>query len=209
MRSLHLSVSLVRPKWLFGCCLAVALFALAFGVATPSQGHAATCGDVTMPDTITHGGTSLTLNGMGIRKATLLAVHVYVAGLYLPAKSNQAEAIIKADKPWSIQMHFVHSVDRDDIQDAWSEGFEKNIKHETAGMKDRIVKFNKMMPDLKSGDVLAFSYDGTGKTTVHLNGKSAGVIDGPDFSSALKAIWLGRSPPNSVLKSGLLGGACE
>lgn len=186
-----------------------AAFAILLGMLAPLGAGAATCGGVTLPDSVSHGGTSLPLNGMGIRKATMLAVHVYVAGLYLPAKSGHAESIIKENKPWSMQMHFVHSAGQDDIRNAWSGGFENNVGHEMAALRDRVEAFNKLMPDLKKGDVLAFSYDGKGETTVSINGKTSGAIGGADFASALKAIWLGSSPPNSDLKAGLLGGDCE
>jgi hypothetical protein len=36
-----------------------------------------------------------------------------------------------------------------------------------------------------------------------------GTLAGDDFSRALLSIWLGASPPNPELKSGLLGGTCD
>ena len=41
-----------------------------------------------MPESLALGDQAMTLNGMGIRKATMLKVKVYVAGLYLVGKSG-------------------------------------------------------------------------------------------------------------------------
>lgn len=42
-----------------------------------------------------------------------------------------------------------------------------------------------------------------------LDGTPRGTIPGDDFAAAFLAIWLGASPPNPQLRTGLLGGACE
>jgi hypothetical protein len=64
--------------------------------------HAASLAGVTLPDTAQVGGTTLVLNGLGLR--TKFVVKVYVAGLYLDKKSADADAIIKADAPKQIVM---------------------------------------------------------------------------------------------------------
>ena len=68
----------------------------------------------------------LVLNGMGVRKATLFKVKVYVAGLYLPESSSDAQAIIDQDRARHLTLHFVRDVDAGDIREAWQEGFAAN-----------------------------------------------------------------------------------
>ena len=44
-----------------------------------------------------------------------------------------------------------------------------------------------------------------GDTTLQLNGKQLGTIEGDDFGTALLLVWLGDKPPSDELKAGLLG----
>ena len=49
---------------------------------------------VQMPDQVQVEGKTLVLNGMGIRKATIFHVKVYIAGLYMEKKSADPKAIL-------------------------------------------------------------------------------------------------------------------
>ncbi|MGH7123758.1 MAG: chalcone isomerase family protein, partial [Stellaceae bacterium] len=83
------------------------LAALATVVAVQAPASAATCRDIQFPDSVKVGNADLVLNGLGIRKATLLRVKVYVAALYLPQKSGDASAIVSANGRWQLVLHFV------------------------------------------------------------------------------------------------------
>jgi hypothetical protein len=175
--------------------------------ALPALG--AECLDVQFPDSVKVGGTDLVLNGMGIRKATMLAVKVYVAGLYLPKKSSDGDAIVAANEPWELTLHFVHSADASDIQDAFDEGFEKAAGDNLDALKQRIETLKSQMTDFEDGQTLSYSYDPATGTVVDVNGKSGAPIEGADFAAALLKISVGPEPPNEDLKTGLLGGTCE
>jgi len=173
----------------------------------PSIG--ATCRDVQFPDTVTVGGSDLALNGLGIRKATLLQIKVYVAGLYLPQKSTYPGPILGADGSWQLVLHFVRDVGASDIRDALQEGFDKAVTDNIAALRSRIEALKDRMVDFKTGQILTFTHDRAAGVTVDVNGAVGPTIRGTDFATALLAIWLGRRPPNSDLKTGLLGGACQ
>ena len=158
-----------------------------------------------MDDEVTVSGSTLHLNGMGLRKK--LWVKVYVAGLYVPAKSDQAKTLINTDQPWRLKLSFVRSVDKGDMVSAWKDGFGENAKAQLPALKDRIETLNGAMEDLKEGNTLIFSYTPGKGTSVEINGKSSTIIEGADFASALLSIWLGN-PPNKEIKRGLLGGKC-
>lgn len=183
---------------------AVAL--LSFLCATPAL--AATCDDVPFPDTAPAGG-SLVLNGLGIRKATFLAVHVYVAGLYLPQKSSDAQKILAAHQPWQVVMLFERDVSASDMRGAFAEGFKKAAGNKLASLQDRITALNNQMTDVKKGQSISYVNDPAKGVTVTVAGKSGAPIAGEDFSTALMTIWIGAEPPNADLKSGMLGGKCE
>ena len=165
--------------------------------------HAASLAGVTLPDTEQVGNTKLVLNGLGVR--TKVIVKVYVAGLYLEQKSSDANAIIKADAPKRIVMHFVHNASQKQMADAFDDSFKDNSPDALKMMKADIDRLLAALEPVKPGDEMVFTYvPGTG-TTYALNGKDKLTIAGPAFGPVLFSVWLGPKPPNADLKKGMLG----
>ncbi len=161
-------------------------------------------GGVQMPDNIQVEGKALVLNGMGIREATIFNVDVYVAGLYLESKSQDANAILQSTQAKRLVLKFVRAVDRSDITNAWNEGFERNASGQLPALQDRINKLNSWMTAMAVGDSMQFTYlQGKGLEVV-VKGAAKGTIPGDDFARAFLSIWLSK-PPNKGLKAGLLG----
>jgi hypothetical protein len=174
------------------------VFVLAFG----AQALGATLAGVALPDTVEVAGQKLVLNGMGIRKATILKVKVYVAGLYLGSRSSDPKQILGATTK-RVVLRFVRDVDRNDIVKAWAEGFKKNGGSSPA-LAPRVAQLNGWMADMKEGKSLVFT-QAASSVEVSVAGVVKGKIQGDDFAAALFSIWLGPDPPNEELKSGLLG----
>jgi chalcone isomerase-like protein len=185
------------------------LATLAIATSVEAPAHAATCRDIQFADGVKVANADLVLNGLGLRKATLLRIKVYVAGLYLPRKTGDAAAILAANAPWQLVLHFVRDVDAGDIRDAFQEGFQKAAPEALASLQKRIAGLNAQMVDFKSGQSLTFTRNPATGVGVDVNGKGGSTLEGADFANALLAIWLGAKPPNEDLKTGLLGGACE
>lgn len=180
---------------------------LALMLLAPGRLRAAECVGVSFPDTVDVAGTSLKLNGLGLREATMLSVDVYVAGLYVEKSSPDGGKLAAADEKKKLVLKFVRNVGKADIAKAWSEGFEKNVK-DLAPLQKRIDELNGWMADMSKGDEIAFTYvPGTG-LSVEVKGDAKGTIPGGEFAAPFFAIWLGDSPPNAGLKKGLLGGGC-
>jgi len=175
-------------------------------MANPAD--AAECLGVKLSDGFKLGNESLVLNGLGARLATMLKVKVYVAGLYLEARSRDPRAIIATDQPRHLELHFLRDVDRNEITSAWTEGFKNNAGDKLASLANDIKTLNEAMTDLPTGSRLTFSYQPGAGTTVSIDDQTKAVIQGADFASALIAIWLGE-PPNEEIKTGLLGGECS
>jgi hypothetical protein len=166
-----------------------------------------TCEGVTLPRTVTVDGTTLNLNGLGIREASAFQVDVYVAGLYLETASTNAEEILASDTRKRIVLRFVHDVERQKIVDAFTEGFQNNGGG-AAGLAARRTQLMGWMTDMVVGNTMTFTYvPGTG-LTVNVNGSNKGTITGADFQRAFFALFIGPNPPNRGLKVGLLGGRC-
>jgi hypothetical protein len=176
-------------------------------MVNPVAMGASECAGVSSPDSISLADNELVLNGQGLRLATMLKVKVYVAALYVPERSDQAQALLQADQPWQLSLSFLRSVGADDMTEAWDEGFATNAKSELPALKERIAVLNSTMVDLEEGDTLVFSYVPATGTRVEVNGDDKASIEGKDFASALLSIWLGK-PPNKEIKRGLLGGEC-
>ena len=166
------------------------------------------CQGVTFPEQTQVQASPLTLNGLGLRQATMLKVNVDVAALYVAQKSTDANAILASNPPKQLVLHFVRDVDGADLKKAWDEGFANNAKAQVPALKERIEEFKGWMTSMKSGQQLTLTHKPGAGIEVNVNGPVQGTIAGDDFARALLAIWLGPKPPNPGLKAGLLGGPC-
>jgi hypothetical protein len=165
--------------------------------------NAASLAGVTLPDTATIGGKPLVLNGIGLRSEFM--VKVYVAGLYLPQKSSDASAIIKADEPKRLVMQFLHDASKKQMTDAFDESFKDNDASAEKAMKPDVDQLLGVLEDVKVGEQMVFTYiPGTG-TTVAIDGKDKLTVAGAPFSQLVFSVWLGPKPPTANLKKGVLG----
>lgn len=175
--------------------LAAALASAAPALAKGVQG-------VTFPDTATVGGTTVTLNGMGVRVAYIF-VKVYVAGLYLEKPTHDAQQAIQTDAAKRMLLQFLRDVTHEEMVDAMREGFAHTASAALQPQVDQFAGF--FTQPLVEGSQASFDYvPGTG-TTVTIGGQVKGTIPGVEFMRALWGIWLGDKPADANLKAGLLG----
>ncbi|MFZ0807509.1 MAG: chalcone isomerase family protein [Candidatus Sulfotelmatobacter sp.] len=172
-------------------------------LALASISHAGTLANVTLPDKVQAGGTTLVLNGMGLR--TKYMVKVYVAGLYLAQKSSDPAAILKADAPKCIVMHFVRGVSKIQITDGFTESFEGNTPDVAKTLKPEIDRLFGALDAVKDGDEIVFTYLPGAGTSLAITGKDKLTIASPAFAEMIFSVWLGPKPPNAALKKGILG----
>ena len=188
-----------------GCAAALLVAAL----AAPMTGQARTVEGVDLQDSVQVGGTSLTLNGAGLR-SKLGLVGVYVAALYLPQKSGDAEAIVKAREARRIVMKMRRGVSSSTMTDAFHEGVANNLdQQQLAALKPKLEALDRSFAsvnELKEGDEIDIDFSADGSTRVTYNGQQKDIIPGADLSEALLKIWLGKKPVQDDLKQELLGG---
>lgn len=177
--------------------LIIAIFAL------PAFSYAGTLNGVTLPDTVQAGSATLALNGLGLR--TKYMVKVYVAGLYVAQKSSDPNAILKADTPKRIVMHFVRDVSKSQLVDGFAESFENNTPDLVKALHPDIDHFFSALDSVKDGAELVFTYIPATGTSLAVAGKDKLTIPGPEFAQMLFSVWLGPKPPNAALKKGILG----
>jgi hypothetical protein len=160
---------------------------------------AATLAGLTLPDSAKVRDQTLVLNGMGLLSKK--GIKEYVAGLYLGQKSNNAEAIIEADAPKRIVLHFTREVDQEKLKKDIGGGFDVNAR---ATLKAQIDQFTSGLETLNAGEEMAITYlPGTG-TILAVKGKDKLTIPGLPFGQAVFVIWLGEKSPSTV-KKGILG----
>jgi Chalcone isomerase-like len=158
---------------------------------------------VTLPDTLKAGEKTLKLNGLGLRQKAIFKV--YVGALYLEAPSKDAEAILASDQPKAIRMHFLRDLSKAQLIEAFQEGFDANAKDKAAAQKANFAKMLALVPDVKEGETMTFTYVPGKGTTLQAGDKELGVFEGKDFAEAIFSIWLGPQPPSEGLKKGMLG----
>lgn len=178
----------------------IALFFLAL---LPMRGQAADLDGVTLPDHINIGGHSLVLNGLGIRKATIFGLHVYVAGLYLQQRDSSGEDILGNADPKYILIELKRSVSRDDIVEAWEDGLTLNVENPESYIL-RLNAVTEPMDDVLAGERVGILFE-KDRVEMEIPGNKKFTVDGENFGNVLLSIWLGKNPPNRSLKNGLLG----
>jgi hypothetical protein len=159
---------------------------------------AAELGGVTLADTLKAGDKTLKLNGLGLRKKSVFKV--YVGGLYLESPSKDAGAIITSDQAKAIQLHFLRDLTKAQLVEAFQEGFDANAK-DKAAQKAAFDKMLALVPDVKEGGTLTFTYVPGKGTTLQVGGKELAAFEGKAFADAVFSIWLG----SKELRKGMLG----
>ena len=182
--------------------LIIAIAALAVAVGA----FAVEVAGVKIDDKATVAGQELVLNGAGLR--TKVVFKVYVASLYVPAKTGSAAAVLEGASR-RIQINLMRDVSADEFVGALVDGMKANnspsefgaVKAET----DQFISIMKGAGAVKEKDVVTLDFVG-GATNVGMNGVAKGTIPGAAFNRALTKIWLGDQPVQADLKKALLGG---
>lgn len=188
--------------------LALSTLVLVLCAATASSASARECAGVRFADSVSVGGTTLVLNGVGIREATALQIDVYVAGLYVSQRGRGAEALLAPEAPRRVVMHMLRDVSREDAIEGFTTGLRRNSPNDFQALGPAIARLRSMVQPTREGDVVVITYVPGRGTEIEIAGRSRGVIEGELFGRAIFRNFIGPNPPNRGLRTGLLGGAC-
>ena len=191
-------------------CIACALGALALAAliqnfpALAEETPGPKVAGVTLPGRIEFEKESLVLNGTALRKVAL--IKIYVAGLYLPEKESDPNAIIASDEARSLVMHFLKDVDAKRLCEGWDHSLVDNTPNPSDELMEQFQILCSWMENAKDNERLAFRYVPGQGTTVELHGKIKGPMPGKEFADALFRTWLGpKAIPGEEFKQALLG----
>jgi len=176
--------------------------ALLLGLLALAPAWARTLAGVEMPDTVVVDGTTLQLNGMGLRQATALRIRAYVGGLYLEKPTHDAATVIDSHQLKRVTMQFLRNIDRNRLSSGWADSLRK-----VGGksMEPSITQFTSLIQDVRTGDTMSFTWRPGAGLEVAMNGTARGTVPGDDFARALFTVWFGPEPGDANLKRGMLG----
>ena len=176
--------------------------ALLLGPLALAPAWARTLAGVEMPDTVVVDGTTLQLNGMGLRQATALRIRAYVGGLYLEKPTHDAATVIDSHQLKRVTMQFLRNIDRNRLSSGWADSLRK-----VGGksMEPSITQFTSLIQDVRTGDTMSFTWRPGAGLEVAMNGTVRGTVPGDDFARALFTVWFGPEPGDANLKRGMLG----
>lgn len=163
---------------------------------------------VKVDDSTSVAGTTLTLNGAGIRFKAIFKV--YVAALYLGKKVSTPEEVVSLAGPKRLSVTMVRDIDAAELGKLLTRGIEDNMgKSAMSSLIPGLLRMAQIFSDQKkmvAGDNFMIDWV-PGKGTVIT---VKGVVQGdpfkePEFFAALMSIWLGPVPADYKLKDALLG----
>jgi len=188
----------------------LALLALASGpgALTAARAQATDLAGVRYPASVQLGGSTLLLNGAGIRYR--FVVRVYTAALYLMGRAATPEQALAATGPRRVQVHMLRDIDANELGRLLTRGMQDNAPR---GEFSRFIPGMLALAELfaarkrlRTGEHFSIDFvPGTG-TRVLVNGRpESDVIAEPEFFNALLRIWIGSKPADEGLKEALLG----
>ncbi len=178
------------------------LVMLAVALASSAVGKIAWAED--FPAQIQLEEKTLKLSGVGNREGGINRIKVYKAALYLETPSRNFRGILRSKETKRLVLKFDIQVNRDTIQGAWREGFERHAKGELGALGARIEKLLGWMSAVQPGDAFEFTYNAELGIEAKIKGQTKGVLEGEDFARVFFSIWLGTPPVDFKLKEALL-----
>ena len=178
-------------------------------VMTPAASQAAGAKKIagyTFPATITEGGQTLQLVGVGLRSKWF--VKVYVIGVYQKTNKRSASHLINSNEPKVLWLHMLRGISGDKMRDGIDDGINDNVsgavRKQIAG---QVAKLKRAMPaKLANKTDIRFAYAPGKGTVLSFNKHKKASFQGQTFMRALWSIWFGRKPADKDLKRGVLKG---
>lgn len=157
---------------------------------------------VKFPATFKEESTLLELRGAGLYR--YLMFKVFVSALYL--RPGDASSDVFSDIPKRLVIHYFHDIKASEFVELTDDGLKKNLsKEQLDRIRPKIDQYNKFYASVKPGDEYSLTYIPGRGTELALNGQRRGIIEGPEFASAIYKIWLGSNPLSDSLKADLFG----
>ena len=179
-------------------------FSLAVLMLRPGVAGAADLAGVVLPDTQVVADTRLVLNGAALRTYSLLAIRIYVAGLYLGQPTHDAAAILDSNGAKLLELHFLRDVPADQAQRAWRDDITANCTSPCAISDATLREYLAAVTDAHRGDVVRLLF-APPSMVVQLNQRVVLHTADPVLTRTVLASFLGEHPASQAVRRGLLG----
>lgn len=173
-------------------------------VLLPLASQARTIEGVTLPESLHVNGTTLLLNGAGVRSKYF--IDVYVAALYLPRLQQDARRIVQADELQLVRLAIVSSrITRNRLLESITDGIRQSAGSDYSRYEPMMKELSDSLTfDVKVGDQFDFVWVPKKGTEFYRNGELLRVLPQFEFKQVLFGIWLGDNPVQDSLKAALL-----
>jgi hypothetical protein len=163
---------------------------------------------VKLNDTLDLRGSTLQLNGAGVRYKAVFKV--YTAGFYVGKKVSTPEEALAAPGPKRVAITMLRDIEANELGKLFTKGVEENSpKSEMVNLIPGLLRMGQMFADqkqLKAGDTFTIDWlPGTGTVITVRGVAQPDPIKEQAFFNALLRIWLGPVPADWKLKDALLG----
>lgn len=163
---------------------------------------------VRLENSISMLGSTLQLNGAGVRYKAVFKV--YTAGLYLNKKAETPEAVMASAGPKRLTIQMLREIDTNDLGKLFTRGVEDNTpRNEMSKLIPGLIRMSQIFSDHKKlvpGDSFTLEYVPGVGTIITVKGQPQGEpFKEPAFFNAMMSIWLGNKPADANLKEALLG----
>ena len=163
---------------------------------------------VKLNDTLDLRGSTLQLNGAGVRYKAVFKV--YTAGFYVGKKVSTPEEALAAPGPKRVAITMLRDIEANELGKLFTKGVEENSpKSEMVNLIPGLLRMGQMFADqkqLKTGDTFTIDWlPGTGTVITVRGVAQPDPIKEQAFFNALLRIWLGPVPADWKLKDALLG----
>jgi hypothetical protein len=186
----------------------LAVLACAAAAAFGASGAQVDVAGVKLNDTLELRGSTLQLNGAGVRYKAVFKV--YTAGFYVGKKVSTPEEALAAPGPKRVAITMLRDIEANELGKLFTKGVEENSpKTELVNLIPGLLRMGQMFADqkqLKAGDTFTIDWlPGTGTLITVRGVPQPDPIKEQAFFNALLRIWLGPVPADWKLKDALLG----
>lgn len=153
----------------------------------------------------THQHADLTFTLVGKSHLVYAAfIDVLAGALYLPpgtAPNAVLEPVAKR-----LEFAYMREFTAEELAKAtWRFIRNNNTPEQWQALQSDIDRFNALYQNIKVGDRYVLTYLPGQGTSLSLNGKTLGEVQGASFASVLFSVWFGAKPFSEVLKQQLMG----
>lgn len=163
--------------------------------------------DVRVVDAHRVDGARLILNNAVLLEATVLAIDVYVAALYLPIKMADPQRILACDGPRRIDLRFMRDIERDQLVTRWKAEVVARAKRRgvLSGYRGAVDALFDAYRAVEEGQIMSFTWVPEKGLEVAVDGAVRRTIGGDaGFCSLFFSGFVGPESKYEAMREGLL-----